>query len=272
MNIQKIILPIYILSLFTYTLYANKPTELTTIQNQLNTKNAQYYSGQKLIQAHELIPILTSIDNAHTLTTDEKLYLQIDTYTLWAHNTIPLNTFTENYPKFKKIYQNLQNKDFKNGTLSSNLYTSFAEYANALLPLAKLTNDPHSYNFTVDSKEYLRLALLKDPTNTHAKVLYGMSILRIMDYSSYQKYKKSKTYLQNTDGLPEYMIFRTHIYKSMLYIKVNKIEKCFEELQKAENIYPNAPFVTMLKESYKEGGTGFSNSDRKNIANFYQNR
>lgn len=263
---NKVILFISMLTVCVVTtIFAEKSSFLT----ELNSKNAEYYSGKRFIPVSEIEAILRDIENSSALTDDERLFLKLEAYALWANNSIPSQTFITDYPTLKEIYKNIRKtQDFRNGALSSNVYAAFAEFASAMIPLADINRDIYSYNFSVDEEEYARLAMLKNPGNIQANVLYGMFILITAKYKSDQKYSKIAKFLADTEGLPEYMVFRTHIHRSMMYMKINEIKKSFEELKKAESIYPTAFFVSMLKDSYAHGGTGFSDSDRSDLGNF----
>lgn len=262
---KKVVLFILILKVCAYTAIV---AEENIFFAELNSKNAEYYSGGKLATATELRAIIHDIENSAILTDDERLFLKIEAYALWANTSVPLKTFKEDYPTLKDLYRSVQDADFKNGSLSSEVYASFADFASAMIPLADLNNDGYSYNFIVDSEEYARVALIKDPSSTRASVLLGMKTLSTLKYKNSQKYLKSVSLLKNIEGLQEHMVFRTHIYRSMMYMSTNEIEKSFEELKMAESIYPNAFFISMLKDSYTQGGTGFDDSDRSDLDNF----
>lgn len=263
---KKILLVIFMLNACVFSaIFADENIFLT----ELHSKNADYYSGKRFIPVSEIEAILGGIENSTTVTDDERLFLKLEAYALWANNSIPLGTFREDYPTLKKMYSSVrETQAFRNGSLSSNAYAAFAEFATALIPLADIAKDAYVYNLDVDEKEYARVALVKDPDSIRASALYGMLNAMGIKYKDSQAYAESLKLLQDTEGLPEYMVFRTYIYRSMMYMKINEIEKSFKELEKAENMYPNAFFVSMLKDSYVNGGTGFNDTDRGDLGNF----
>lgn len=260
-NFYNAILILLLFITSSHSIDAYTSSEAENFTRELNSKNNEYYSSEKLITQSEVKAIIDQVENSDKLTYEEKLFLKIEAYTLWAKTSPPSQTFEKDYPILKEIYKSIKNKAFRDGNLRSEVYASYADFAGAMIPLASLDNDAYSYIFMLDTEEYARIALIKDPHSIKASILYGISFSMSMNYRYSDLYSKSLKFMDSTENLPEYMVFRTHIYKSMMYMKVNEIGKAFEELEKAENIYPNGFFVSRLTISYANGGTGFTNSD-----------
>ena len=257
---QKLTKIIFLIFLSHYTLTANLSIEAVNLMSELNDKNNEYYSGERIVDTSEAKNILEKIKNSSSVTDDEKMFLSIEGYTLWANTSIASGTLKEDYPILKNIYENIKkDKSFKKG--NSDVYASFSDFASAMIPLAMFNGKSYWYVFVVDGYDYARIALIKNPENIKASVLYGMGSSIPVNYLANNQYSKSLKLMGYTEGLEDYMIFRTYIYKSMLYMKVNETELAFEELAKAENMYPNAMFVYMLKASYAKGGTGFASPE-----------
>ena len=257
---QKLTKIIFLIVLSHYTLTANISDEAVNLMSELNAKNNEYYSGERLLNTSEAKDIIEKIKNSNTLTDDEKIFLSIEGYALWANTSIASGTFKDDYPTLKNIYENIK-KDvsFKKG--NSDVYASFSDFASAMIPLAMFNDKSYWYVFVVDGYDYARIALIKNPENTKASVLYGIGSSIPVNYLANNQYSKSLKLMENTESLENYMIFRTYIYKSILYMKVNETELAFDELLKAENMYPNAMFVYMLRASYAKGGTGFASPE-----------
>lgn len=267
-NFYNTVLMFLLFIISTHTIDAYTTPEAENFARELNSKNNEYYSGEKLIKQSEIKAILNKIENSGKLADNEKLFLKIEAYTLWANTSPPSETFEKDYPILKEIYKSIKDKAFRNVRLSSEVYASYADFAGAMIPLANLHDDAYSYIFMLDAEEYARIALIKDPHSIKASVLYGISFSTI-NYKYNDLYSKSLKFMGSTKNLPEYMVFRTHIYKSMMYMKVNETEKAFEELEKAEKIYPNAFFVSMLATSYANGRTGFTSSETNSVNNSF---
>lgn len=243
-----------------YSLHAYTSSEVENFVKELNTKNNEYYSGARFVETSEAKEIIEKVEKPTTLTDKEKLYIKIEAYALWANTAIASGTFEEDYPILKDIYNNIKKqKTFKNG--GTEIYTAFTDFANAMIPLAMFNNKSYWYVFVVDGGNYAKIALIQDPSNTKASVLHGMNNSIPVNYLANNQYSKSLKFMEDTDGLEDYMVFRSYIYKSMLYMKVNKIENAFDELSKAENMYPDSIYVYMLKASYAKGGTGFASPE-----------
>ena len=263
-NIKKNLLIILAFTALYSSLNADTSAEVQSFINELNIKNNEFYSGERFVKASEAKDIIEKIENSKTLTDEEKMLLKIEAYTLWANTSISSGTLKETYPILKDIYENIKKDEiFKKG--NSEIYTAFTDFANAMIPLAMFNNKSYWYIFVVDVSDYSRMALIKDPNNTKASVLYGMSSSIPVNYLSNNQYSKSLKFMENTYNLQDYMIFRTHIYKSMLYMRVNETELAFDELRNAETMYPNAMFVYMLKNSYAKGGTGFVDTEGSDL-------
>ena len=260
-NLTKIFfLIVLVLSLSHYTLTASVSDEAENLMSELNAKNNEYYSGERLVYTSEAKDIIEKIKNSSLLTDDEKMFLSIEGYTLWANTSIASGTLKDDYPILKKIYKKIK-KDIGFNKVNSDTYTAFSDFASAMIPLAMFSGKAYWYVFVVDGYDYARIALIKNPENIRASILYGMGSSIPVNYLSNNQYSKSLRLMEDTEGLEDYMIFRTYIYKSMLYMKVNETELAFDELAKAENMYPNAMFVYMLKDSYTKGGTGFASPE-----------
>lgn len=257
-NIKTIFLMLLTFWLSYYPLEANTSPEVANFVNELNTKNNEYYSGSRFVKVSEAKAIIDRVEKSTTLTAEEKLFLKIEAYSLWANVTVLSGTFEDDYPILKGIYINIKkDKTFKNG--GTEIYTAFTDFASSMIPLAFFNKKGYWYVFVVDAYDYARIALIKDPKNIKASVLYGMGSSIPVNYLSNNQYSKSLKFMKYTDGLEEYMLFRVHIYKSMMFMKVNETDKAFEELSKAEAMYPNSLYIYMLKTSYAEGRTGFAN-------------
>lgn len=268
-NLKKYFLMVLILSISYYSLYADTSSEVENFMEELNTKNNEYYSGARFVRTSEAKEIIERVEKSTTLTGEEKLYIKIEAYALWTNTTIASGTFEEDYPILKDIYNNIKKqKIFKKG--STETYTAFTDFANAMIPLAMFNNKLYWYVFVVDGGNYVKIALIKDPSNTKASVLYGMNNSIPVNYLTNNQYSKSLKFMKNTDGLENYMVFRSYIYKSMLYMKVNKTENAFDELSKAENMYPDSMYVYMLKASYAKGGTGFASPDSGGLDDIFK--
>lgn len=270
-NFYNAILMFLLFIISSHTIDAYTSPEAENFVRELNSKNNEYYSGEKLIKQSEIKAIIDQVENSGKLTDEEKLFLKIEAYTLWANTSPPLETFEKDYPILKEIYKSIKDKAFRSVSLSSEVYASYADFAGAMIPLANLHDDAYSYIFMLDAEEYARIALIKDPHSIKASILYGISFSTI-NYKYNDLYSKSLKFMGSTENLPEYMVFRTHIYKSMMYMKVNETEKAFEELKKAENIYPNAFFVSMLTISYANGEDGFTGSESSTVYNFQEDK
>jgi len=266
--LNKPILIILSFTMFYYTLNAYTSLEAESFITELNTKNNEYYSGERFVRTSEAKEIIEKVESSTTLTDEEKLYLKIEGYALWANTSIASGVFESDYPILKNIYENIKkDKTFKNG--GTEIYTAFTDFGNAMIPLAMFNGKAYWYVFVVDVYDYARIALIKDPSNTKASVLYGMGSSIPVNYLSNNQYSKSLKFMEDTEGLEDYMVFRVHIYKSMMYMKVNETDEAFEELKKAESMYPDGLFVYMLKVSYAKGGTGFTSPESNELDDIF---
>ncbi len=272
-DLKKYFIMIIILSVSQYSLFANISEEAQAFLKEIDIKNNESYSGSRLVRPSEAKVIIKNIESSNALTDKEKMYLKIEAYSLWAATSITSGTFEEDYIILKDIYKNIRkSKAFWNGQLNSNIYSSFSDFGNSLIPLAMFNDDAYWFLIAMDASEYSRLALLKNPNNKRASALYAISNTMTVFYMHNNQYSKSLTFFENAEnGLPEYMVFRTYIYKSMMYMRINETQKAFDELAKAEKMYPDGMFVHMLKSSYAKGESGFASakgSDFDSIANF----
>lgn len=239
------------------------------IEQQINEYSIDFYSGTKLIEPIVLHNLVNDIEINNQICKNEKLSLILDCYTLLAKIVIPVGKYAEYYPILKDFSKKVQTKDFLSGKLSSDVYASYSDFIFSLIPLAKATEDGFPYNWVVDSKSYAKLAVLKDSTDIKARTLYGIAGIASIDFPSNQQYLKTNTFLENTEGLSEYLVFRVHLYRSMAHMKVNNITKSFEELEIAKNIYPNSPYIYMLEKAYKNKRTCFDKTDLVQIENYF---
>ena len=88
-------------------LYAEISSEANNILKEIDNKNNEYHSGERLVRTSEAKDILSRIKNSN-LSEEEKMYLSIECYTLWANVSIASGTFEEDYKILGDIYKNLK--------------------------------------------------------------------------------------------------------------------------------------------------------------------
>ena len=239
-------------------LYAEISNEANNILKEIDNKNNEYHSGERLVRTSEAKDILNRIKNSN-LSEEEKMYLSIECYTLWANVSIASGTFEEDYKILGDIYKDLKkDKVFKKG--SSDIYAAYANFANSFTSLA-FFNKKYPYSAIVDMYTYSRLALLKNKNNIRAKQVYGMWQIATLSFYNNAAYYSVMTSLNDTSSLPDYMIYRAYIYRSMAYMKVNETDKAFEELYNALKMYPKGFYGYLLKSSYDKGNDGFLSAE-----------
>lgn len=246
---------IFLLLFIVCVCYGKISSEAADILKEIDLKNNDYYSGERLVKVSEANDILKRVETSASLSDNERLYLKIECYTLLANTSINAGTFIEDYKTLKNVYKNIRKeKSFKKGF--SEIYSAYADFANSMIALS-FFNKVFPYSMIVDVYTFSRLALIRDPNNIKAKQLYGMWQCTTLNYYANNLFYSIITSMYDTTGLPKYMIYRSHIYLSMAYMRVNETEKAFKELEEAENIYPNGFFSYMLKSSYAKGNDGF---------------
>ena len=254
----RVIVLIFINIFFLCGLYAEVSSEANNILKEIDNKNNEYHSGERLVRTSEAKDILSRIKNSN-LSEEEKMYLSIECYTLWANVSIASGTFEEDYKILGDIYKNLKkDKVFKKG--SSDIYGAYANFANSFTSLA-FFNKKYPYSVIVDMYTYSRLALLKNKNNIRAKQVYGMWQIATLSFYNNAAYYSVMTSLNDTSSLPDYMIYRAYIYRSMAYMKVNETDKAFEELDNALKMYPKGFYGYLLKSSYDKGNDGFLSAE-----------
>ncbi|WP_295157881.1 hypothetical protein [uncultured Brachyspira sp.] len=241
---------------FTLFLYAELSNEAKNILKEIESKNTEYYSGNRLVKVNEAKSILEKIDKSN-FEEEEKVYLKIETYILWANISIANGTFEEDYITLSQIYKDIKKDKYFTTSLS---YGAFADFANSLTSLG-FFNNKYPYSIIVDMYNYSRLALLKDSANFRAKQIYGMWQIATLSYYNNNTFYSVINSLNSTDNLPDYMIYRAYIYRSMAYMKVNETEKAFTELENAKKMYPNGFYGYLLQKSYDSGKDGFLSAE-----------
>lgn len=240
------------------SLYGEISSKANAILKEIDNKNNEYHSGSRLVRVSEAKDILNRVNNS-SLNEEEKMHLSIECYTLWANVSIANGTFEEDYKTLLYIYNNLKkDKVFKKG--SSDIYGAFANFANSFTSLA-FFNNQYPYSVIVDMYTYARLALLKDKNNIKAKQIYGMWQIATLNFYNNAAFYSVITSLNDTSNLPDYMIYRAYIYRSMAYMKVNETDKAFRELDEALKMYPKGFYGYLLKSSYDKGKDGFLSAE-----------
>ena len=254
----RVIVLIFINVFFLCGLYGEISSEANAILKEIDNKNNEYHSGSRLVRTSEAKDILNRVKNSN-LSEEEKMYLSIECYTLWANVSIASGTFEEDYKALGEIYNNLKkDKVFKKG--SSDIYASYANFANSFTSLA-FFNNKYPYSVIVDMYTYSRLALLKDKNNIRAKQVYGMWQIATLGFYNNAAFYSVISSLNDTSNLPDYMIYRAYIYRSMAYMKVNETDKAFKELDEALKMYPKGFYGYLLKSSYDKGKDGFLSAE-----------
>lgn len=241
---------------FTLFLYADISKEADNILKEINYKNIEYYSGNRVVKVNEAKSILEKIEKSN-LKEEEKLYLKIESYILWANVSIANGSFEEDFITLSKAYVDIKKDKSFTTSLS---YGAFSDFANSLTSLS-FFNKKYPYNFITDMYNYSRLALLKDSNNLRAKQIYGMWQIATLSYYNNNSFYSIINSLKDIDNLPDYMIYRAYIYRSMAYMKVNETQKAFIELEKAKKMYPNGFYSYLLQKSYESGRDGFLSAD-----------
>ena len=243
-----------------YPVNSTKSSESTAdaILKEIDNKNNEYHSGARLVRTSEAKDLLNRVKNSN-LSEEEKMHLSIECYTLWANVSIASGTFEEDYKTLGEVYKNLKkDKVFKKG--SSDIYASFANFANSFTSLA-FFNNKYPYSVIVDMYTYARMALLKDKNNIRAKQVYGMWQIATLGFYNNAAYYSVISSLNDTSNLPDYMVYRAYIYRSMAYMKVNETDKAFKELDEALKMYPKGFYGYLLKSSYEKGKDGFLSAE-----------
>lgn len=254
----RVIVLIFINAFFLCGLYGEISSEANSILKEIDNKNNEYHSGSRLVRVSEAKDILNRVKNS-SLIEEEKMHLSIECYTLWANVSIASGSFEEDYITLGDIYKNIKkDKVFKKG--SSDIYAAYANFANSLTSLA-FFNGKYPYSIIVDMYNYSRSALLKDKNNIKAKQVYGMWQIATLGFYNSRAFYSIITSLKDTNNLPDYMIYRAYIYRSMAYMKVNETDKAFRELDEALKMYPKGFYGYLLKSSYDKGKDGFLSAE-----------
>ncbi|KLI39952.1 hypothetical protein SZ51_02505 [Brachyspira hyodysenteriae] len=254
----RVIVLIFINAFFLCGLYGEISSEANAVLKEIDNKNNEYHSGTRLVRTSEAKDILNRVNNSN-LSEEEKMHLSIECYTLWANVSIASGTFEEDYKTLGDIYNNLKkDKVFKKG--SSDIYAAFANFANSFTSLA-FFNKKYPYSVIVDMYTYSRLALLKDKNNIKAKQVYGMWQIATLGFYNNAAFYSVISSLNDTSNLPDYMVYRAYIYRSMAYMKVNETAKAFKELDEALKMYPKGFYGYLLKGSYDKGKDGFLSAE-----------
>ena len=107
----------------------------------------------------------------------------------------------------------------------------------------------------------IRKILLKDKNNVKAKQVYGMWQIATLGFYNNAAFYSIMNSLNDTTNLPDYMVYRAYIYRSMAYMKVNETDKAFKELDEALKMYPKGFYGYLLKSSYDKGKDGFLSAE-----------
>ena len=215
---------IFIIILLSFSLLEAKITlspQAESILNNINNKNSEFYSAARILKDAEIEASVLS-GNAR-----------------------------ESYKMLLDIHTDIKkDKLFKNA--DSDIYSAFSDFSASLINLASVNNQL-PYTIVIDMNNYARLALLKNPNDARAKQLIAIWQIYTMGYYNNYNFSAVIDFFEDYDSLPEYMVYRMHIYKSVAYIKSNKVKDAFAELELAKKIYPDGLYTFLLENGYKNG-------------------
>lgn len=244
---------IFIIILLSFSLLEAKITlspQAESILNNINNKNSEFYSAARILKDAEIEALVNEIKNSN-LTTEEKLYLSIESYSLWSSISVLSGNARESYKMLLDVHNNTKkDKLFKNA--DSDIYSAFSDFSASLINLASVNNQL-PYTIVIDMNNYARLAMLKNPNDARAKQLIAIWQIYTMGYYNNYNFSAVIDFFEDYDSLPEYMVYRMHIYKSVAYIKSNKVKDAFAELELAKQIYPDGLYTFLLENGYRNG-------------------
>lgn len=235
----------------TFLIYGNISKEANIILNDIINKYNGFYSSNDIPNI-EIVKNIIKSKELNALKDEEKIYLTLEVLVLWANLAMMEDEIIgeENYKTLLNKYKEIK-KEIKNG--HSETYSAFSDFAFTMIPLSRLYGKNNEIMFTLDFSEYSREAIRKDKENEKAKILYGMFWSFPSAYHENTYFSVAKKFLSANENVPLYMKYKAHIYLSILYMKANETEKSFEELNKAENIFPNGFLTLYVRQNYENG-------------------